>query len=259
MPSKMEHPNLLTLELKDTDLDGNDIRTQIRSKLGFVVETASVSKLLLDLGGVSFLDSETMGQLIMLKKKCDQKQILLAICNISPPNMKVLKLVRIDELMDLYEDKSEAINNLAVAQVPLASDPLSDSEKTELHNQANAGDVKAMYEIGKRHADGDGLPQDIDLAVTWYRKAADCNYLDALFSLATCYAFGQGVSQDYGQAIPWYQKAAEQGHPDSQYMLAMSHQYGLNDTQDMSTARNWYEKAAAQGHYKSELALREMK
>ncbi|MDG2012125.1 MAG: hypothetical protein P8J33_01375, partial [Pirellulaceae bacterium] len=70
MAVKYDLSELLVIHLRDTDVQEQDAAQQIRGKLGFIVDTANISQLLIDLQDVSFLSSSAIGQLIMLKKKC---------------------------------------------------------------------------------------------------------------------------------------------------------------------------------------------
>ena len=249
---------MLIIRLSDTDSEGQNIETQLRRKVTFVVDTAEISKLLIDLGGVKFLPSAAIGQLIMLKKKCDKRQIALGLCSISENNMISLRLVRFDTLMDIYDDQATAIEALRNKETTPPQKPLPEAELTSLVGRAESGDVDAQFELAERKSNGNGVEPDPTAAMQWYTRAAEQNHRDAQYEVATCYAFGLGVDQDYGLAVPWYQKAAEQGHANAQYMLGMSFQYSLNDVQDPGQARQWYERAASQGHEKAKSALAEM-
>jgi len=58
---------------------------------------------------------------------------------------------------------------------------------------------------------GQGVTQDFEVAVEWYRKAADQGIANAQINLCFMYEKGQGVTQDYVQAHMWYNLAAERG------------------------------------------------
>jgi TPR repeat protein len=66
---------------------------------------------------------------------------------------------------------------------------------------------------------GEGVPQDYELAVAWYRKAADQDRDYAETSLAMMYDQGHGVPQDYAQAAAWYCKAV--AHRDAGALLRL--------------------------------------
>ena len=55
---------------------------------------------------------------------------------------------------------------------------------------------------------GEGVPQDYEQAVAWYRKAADQGNAGAQFCLGLMYENGQGVAQDYVRAHMWFNLAA---------------------------------------------------
>ncbi len=75
------------------------------------------------------------------------------------------------------------------------------------------------------------------------------------FNLALRYHNGQGVKQDYQQAVIWFRKAAEQGHAGAQFRLGFMHASGHGVKQDDQQAVIWYRKAAEQGHANALTAL----
>ena len=258
MVTRNDLSGLLIIRLNDIDFQGQDVASQIKNKLGFIVETSSTTKLLINLEGVSFLSSAAIGQLILLKKKCDQKQIAFALSNISSKNLKVLQMVRFDEIVDIFDEQHSAVESLNKMLVPEPHERMSDEAINELKIRSQDGEVDAIFELAQRKSDGNGLEQSAADAVYWYLRAAKQGHKEAQHELATCYAFGVGVRQNYSEAVPWYERAAVQGHADSQYMMGMSFQYALNDVSDSEIAKKWYEQAASQGHEKARLALNEL-
>jgi anti-anti-sigma factor len=258
MAGKSDLSELLVIHLRDCDVVQQDAAGQIRDRIGFIVDTASISQLLIDLSDVTFLSSSAIGQLIMLKKKCDLEEIALALCNIAPDILRVLRLVRCDEVIDMHANQWEAIESLRKTLLPAPLEPLPEARLTELEMRAGDGNRTAMLELGMRFADGMGLPQDWRRAVHWYRRAASHGEMDAQYELATCLAFGLGVPQSYEAAVPWYEQAAGQGHADAQYMLGMTWQYGLAGISDSVRARHWYQQASLQGNDKATAALQNL-
>jgi uncharacterized protein len=66
-------------------------------------------------------------------------------------------------------------------------------------------------------ADGQGVPQDYEAAINWYRKAADQDGFAqkaARFFLGYMYETGKGVPQNYVLAHMWYNLAAAKGDKD---------------------------------------------
>ena len=45
------------------------------------------------------------------------------------------------------------------------------------------------------------MPQDYVQAMTWYRKAADAGDAKAMLNIGAMYAVGHGVPQDYADAV----------------------------------------------------------
>ena len=75
---------------------------------------------------------------------------------------------------------------------------------------AEQGDVNALVTLGVMYENGQGVTQDLQQAVNWYRKAAELGDVDAELYLGFMYEKGKGVTQDYKQAFKWFSKAADQ-------------------------------------------------
>lgn len=111
--------------------------------------------------------------------------------------------------------------------------------------KANAGDAAAQVAVGEKYAAGADVPQDLKLAVEWYRKAAAQNNTAGEIHLAEAYRDGRGVARDKTQAAEWYRKAAEQGDPAAQGTLAMLYVMGQGVPQSDVEAYYWLDLAAA--------------
>jgi tetratricopeptide (TPR) repeat protein len=99
----------------------------------------------------------------------------------------------------------------------------------------------------KRNALGQGVPQNYDQAIFWYRKAVDLGHPGAEYSLGSLYANGQGVPQDYSQAAHLYREAAEQDDAEAQYSLAILLHSGQGLPVDKSEAYFWMCIASGSG------------
>lgn len=82
----------------------------------------------------------------------------------------------------------------------------------------------------------EGVFQDYEQAVQWFKKAADQDNVEAQFNLGAMYHNGQGVSQDYEQTVEWFRKAADQGDVKSQIQLGMAYLNGHGVVQDFEQA-----------------------
>ena len=72
--------------------------------------------------------------------------------------------------------------------------------------------LKLVFEPGDEHK------TKYDEVVGYIRKA-EAGETWAMFNLGVCYGNGEGVAQDHEQKVHWYRQAAEAGHPGAMKML----------------------------------------
>ncbi len=99
--------------------------------------------------------------------------------------------------------------------IPWPCAPSATATVTSLAEQAEAGDVRAQYQLGVVYEEGRGVPPNGQQAVAWYRRAALQNDVDAQLALGIVYAIGQGAERDYGKAFVWFSQAAVSGHGEA--------------------------------------------
>ncbi len=116
-----------------------------------------------------------------------------------------------------------------------------------LKKSAERGEADAQCTLGDMYAQGNGVRQDAEQAVTWYRKAAEQGNAQGQDKLGGMYAQGHGVVKDDGEAVAWYRKAAEQGNAEAEYHLSGMYFKGRGVAQDAATSFAWLELAAAHG------------
>jgi len=104
---------------------------------------------------------------------------------------------------------------IAGANVMATAAPSTQSADVEsLRAGAAKGDAGAMFSLGVAYQLGNGVSQDYQQAMTWYRQAADAGNAVASKNVGVMYENGYGVPQDYQQAMWWYSKAADGGNVD---------------------------------------------
>ena len=118
----------------------------------------------------------------------------------------------------------------------------------ETLKKAERGNADAQYNLGVMYAKGDGVPQDNQKAVKWFRLSVDQGNADAQFNLGVMYDKGQGVSQDLKEAVRWYRLAAEQVRAKAQYNLGVMYVKGDGVPQDYVLAYMWFHIAGSNGH-----------
>ena len=118
-----------------------------------------------------------------------------------------------------------------------------------------ATDMQAITAFGALLAAGQGVEQDLEQAVYWFRLAARRQHTDAACRLAACYVNGQGIEKNQAEALRLYQLAAAQGNPDAHYHLADMIERGVGQAPDAVKAIKHYQTAAEHGQVLAQLWL----
>ncbi|MBQ4206198.1 MAG: sel1 repeat family protein [Bacteroidales bacterium] len=77
--------------------------------------------------------------------------------------------------------------------------------------------IERWYKRGKRAHRGN-FKNHYEVAVEWYRKAAEAGHKDAQYELGMCYLRGEGVPKDDYTAYCWFKESGHNGHADGQYL-----------------------------------------
>ena len=124
-----------------------------------------------------------------------------------------------------------------------------------LRQAANAGDAKALYEMGSRYAEARGANANMKAASQWYEKAAELGFAPAQYRIGNMYEKGTGVERDAIKAKTWYQLAAAQGNASAMHNLAVLFAMGADGTVDNDSANRWFTSAAELGIKDSQFNL----
>ncbi len=119
-------------------------------------------------------------------------------------------------------------------QMPLAT----------LQKKADAGDLKAQFELGSRFNYGRELPKNTREALRWLRKAAQGGNTDAQRLLAVKLFEGHDVAADHTEALFWALKLADTGDRPGQVMIGRMYANGEGTARDLVRAYMWYDIAA---------------
>ena len=98
-------------------------------------------------------------------------------------------------------------------------------EKTK--TEAQNGNRVAQNNLGAAYYNGQGVEQDLNEAIKWYKKAAD---------------LGHGVARWNLETI------ARQGHAGAQYNVGLLYHEGIGIKQNNVTAYAWWDIAATNGY-----------
>jgi TPR repeat protein len=143
--------------------------------------------------------------------------------------------------------ESGAVAQSSPAQETRPSAKLSSSEVAQLQSRATAGDADAQLALGRAYQDGNGLPQNDELAANWYRKAAELGNAVAQSNLGTMYRTGSGVEKNKEEAVKWYRKAARQGYANAMFNLATAYYNGDGVPSNIFRAYDWFLLAQESG------------
>ena len=124
-----------------------------------------------------------------------------------------------------------------------------------LRAAAAKGDPSAEFEIGARFAEGRGVPQDLQQAVSWYQRAAAQGFAPAQYRLGSMFERGLGVKTDLAKARVWYQRAADQGIVKAMHNLAVLTAGRDTALTDYATAGKWFRAASEYGLTDSQFNL----
>jgi TPR repeat protein len=125
---------------------------------------------------------------------------------------------------------------------------LSKSDIAQLKTKADAGDASAELSLAQAYEDGNGVPQNDEQAVTWYRKAADQGNAGAQNNLGVMYRMGRGVPRDKEEALKWYRKAARQKDGNAMFNVGTAYYNGDGVGDDVILAYAWFLLGAEQGN-----------
>ena len=111
---------------------------------------------------------------------------------------------------------------------------------------AEAGDSTAMHYLGVMSYEGIGVEKDYTEAIKWYKKSAEAGNSLAMNNLGLMYDNGHGVEQDYTEAARWYKKGAEAGNSTAMNNLGLMYENGLGVEKNIKEAEKWYNKAKSE-------------
>lgn len=119
---------------------------------------------------------------------------------------------------------------------------------------ADLGDLNAFSDLGNYFTDNLAVEPNYDLAAKYYEYAAKGEEPRGQYGLAICYLNGEGKPQNAEIALYWMQKAAEKGEAEPMTALGCWYIMDKNGI-PVNTIKSlyWMEKAAAAG---SELAIK---
>jgi localization factor PodJL len=130
-----------------------------------------------------------------------------------------------------------------------------ENQNDALRRLADAGDVDAMEELGRRYIQGAGVAPDAAEGAKWMLRAAAKGSPRAMFNAGVMHERGFEVPKDLAKAVEWYRKAVAAGVPMAQHNLALLMRDGTGTRADPVGAFEMMRAAARAGVSNSMLAL----
>lgn len=95
--------------------------------------------------------------------------------------------------------------------------------------KAEAGDVRAMVRVAFAILHGNKSeklqPEEAELAIRYYKRAAELGDKSAMLDLAACYMDGRGVKRDVEESLRWYERGWDPDSPSACFCLGCINRY----------------------------------
>jgi uncharacterized protein len=124
----------------------------------------------------------------------------------------------------------------------------------EWRDPALKGNSDAQFNMGQAYKLGRGVKSDLNVALDWYRKAAERGHIQASDSYGHLLHYQGKVSE----ALPYLQASASRGEPRAQYLLATELFNGVNISKDWVRAYALMTRASSAGMAPASRSLAQM-
>lgn len=134
------------------------------------------------------------------------------------------------------------------------------SAATKYQRAADLGWVNAIRQMGWVYQNGLGVGKNEVTALGYYQEAADLGLVIAWQDLGVFYQEGRGGLEAQPEvALEWFRKAANQGDDNAMASLGRAYALGLGTPRDIELAKLWYGRASATGNEQAARQLEALK
>lgn len=118
---------------------------------------------------------------------------------------------------------------------------------------ADKGSVDSQVFVGWMYQNGLGVKKDVNIAFSWYEKAANLGSAEGQFYVAKSYA----IQNKFNETKEWYYKSAEKNYSPALFRLGWIYDTGRGVKADKEKALSYYKHATELGHVfaQKELAI----
>lgn len=85
---------------------------EFKQRLSKLAESSTGHKMLLNLEKVSFMDSMSIGALVAIKNILGKHNGTLGLCNLHPYVSKIVSVVTLNTIFDIYTTEAEALEKM---------------------------------------------------------------------------------------------------------------------------------------------------
>lgn len=122
--------------------------------------------------------------------------------------------------------------------------------------KAESGDINAQYNLGARFLGAKGVEPNEEIAVKWFKVAAEKGHTDAQRRLGNAYSIGAGgVALDIKKAEYWWVKSAKAGNIEAEMLLGEKYFEGDGLEKSDKKSFEWYLKAASNGDHHAQMIV----
>ncbi|GEM_PF-2352405 len=118
---------------------------------------------------------------------------------------------------------------------------------TLLYKAAEKNDPNALFELGKAHEEGKGVPQNGKIADDYYERSAALGYGRADYSRGKLYERGKLVPKNIPLALALYTQAGGRDYPRAWQQLGKLYENGKEVPMDLKKASEFYTLAKLAG------------
>lgn len=141
-------------------------------------------------------------------------------------------------------------------EIPQSSPNAGSSASPEsLESRVASGDPHACMQFACRLMRGRGVERNFERAVELFDIAARAGDIDALYRLGKCYLRGIGCAKDPAGAASCFERAAGCGHAAAAFKLGNIFEEGIGAPRSSELAAYWYRRAAYLGEPRAYDAL----
>ena len=115
--------------------------------------------------------------------------------------------------------------------------------------------VPLQYEVGNCYYNGIGVVEDYNIAISYFRRAAEKGHAGAQNGLGKCYFYGHGVAKNVSEAVRLFKLSAEKGDAGGQCSLGYCYEAGVGVTKNITEAVRLYRLAAGQDDSRGQVCL----